>query len=121
MLKNFREKIHQFCNFPPFLVDNLLFFLKSPRPTTNHLTNNQDQSSMRGVTMKKGEPVDRALKRLKTKLDAEGILEEIRRRRSFETPTDREKRKLRTASKRNKLRWRYSNDKPTLILDEPTD
>ncbi|RYD43235.1 MAG: 30S ribosomal protein S21, partial [Verrucomicrobiaceae bacterium] len=27
---------------------------------------------MRGVTVKKGEPVDRALKRLKTKLDTEG-------------------------------------------------
>jgi small subunit ribosomal protein S21 len=64
---------------------------------------------MRGVTMKKGEPVDRALKRLKTKLDAEGILEEMRRRRAFETPTERKQRKLRTASKRNKIRWRFSN------------
>lgn len=58
--------------------------------------------------MKKGEPVDRALKRLKTKLDTEGILEEMRRRRSFETPTERRQRKLRTASKRNKVRWRYT-------------
>jgi small subunit ribosomal protein S21 len=64
---------------------------------------------MRGVIMKKGEPVDRALKRLKTKLDTEGILEEMRRRRSFETPTERKARKLRSASKRNKIRWRYSN------------
>ena len=64
---------------------------------------------MRGVTLKKGEPVDRALKRLKTKLDAEGILEEMRRRRAFETPTERKARKLRSASKRNKIRWRFSN------------
>ncbi|MEO5713252.1 MAG: 30S ribosomal protein S21 [Luteolibacter sp.] len=64
---------------------------------------------MRGVTVKKGEPVDRALKRLKTKLDTEGILEEMRRRRAFETPTERKQRKLRSASKRNKIRWRYSN------------
>lgn len=64
---------------------------------------------MRGVNLKKGEPVDRALKRLKTKLDSEGILEEMRRRRSFETPTERKQRKLRTASKRNKVRWRFSN------------
>jgi small subunit ribosomal protein S21 len=64
---------------------------------------------MRGITLKKGEPVDRALKRLKTKLDAEGILEEMRRRRAFETPTERKQRKLRSASKRNKIRWRYSN------------
>ena len=64
---------------------------------------------MRGVTLKKGEPVDRALKRLKTKLDGEGILEEMRRRRAFETPTERKQRKLRSATKRNKIRWRYSN------------
>lgn len=67
---------------------------------------------MRGVTVKKGEPVDRALKRLKTKLDSEGILEEMRRRRAFETPTDRRQRKLRTASKRNKVRWRFSMAAP---------
>lgn len=59
--------------------------------------------------MKKGEPVDRALKRLKTKLDSEGILEEMRRRRAFETPTERKQRKLRSASKRNKIRWRYTS------------
>ena len=63
---------------------------------------------MRGVNVKKGEPVDRALKRLKTKLDSEGILEEMRRRRAFETPTERKQRKLRSASKRNKVRWRFS-------------
>ncbi len=104
-----------------FLLDNPLFFPKHPPPNRIFQPNNNLSSSMRGVTMKKGEPVDRALKRLKTKLDAEGILEEIRRRRAFETPSDRFKRKLRTASKRNKLRWRFSTDKPTLILDEAVD
>ncbi len=63
---------------------------------------------LRGINVKKGEPVDRALKRLKTKLDSEGILEEMRRRRAFETPTERKQRKLRSASKRNKVRWRFS-------------
>ncbi len=33
------------------------------------------------VIVRKGEPVDRALKRLKSKLDAEGILDEVRRLR----------------------------------------
>jgi len=37
------------------------------------------------VIVRKGEPVDRALKRLKNKLDAEGILEEVRRLRAFRT------------------------------------
>jgi len=65
------------------------------------------ERAMRGVNVKKGEPVDRALKRLKTKLDTEGILEEMRRRRAHETPTQRKQRKLRSASKRYKVRWRY--------------
>ena len=36
------------------------------------------------VQVRKGEPVDRALKRLKTKLEMEGILEEVRRLRAHE-------------------------------------
>ena len=70
---------------------------------------------MRGVNVKKGEPVDRALKRLKSKLDSEGILEEMRRRRAFETPTERKQRKLRSASKRNKIRWRFSYSAPAAV------
>jgi small subunit ribosomal protein S21 len=38
---------------------------------------------MAEVSVKKGEPIERALKRLKNKLENEGILEEIRRFRSF--------------------------------------
>lgn len=64
---------------------------------------------MRGVSLNKGEPVDRALKRLKSMLDNEGILEEMRRRRAFETPTLRAQRKARSASKRNKQRFRYTS------------
>src|SRR4029453_15248497 len=44
------------------------------------------------VIVRKGEPVDRALKRLKNKLDAEGILEEVRRLRAFETPSQKHRR-----------------------------
>jgi len=66
-------------------------------------------SIMRSVTVRKGEPIDRALKRLKTKLDTEGILEEMRRRRAFETPMDEKRRKARSANKRNKVKWRFTN------------
>ena len=62
---------------------------------------------MRGVNIQKGEPVDRALKRLKTMLDNEGILEEMRRRRAFETPDQRQKRKSRATAKRKRQRWKY--------------
>lgn len=64
----------------------------------------------RGVTVKKGESVDRALKRLKSKLDSEGIMEEIRRRRAFETPAGRKRRKARSAAKRHRVRWRYVSE-----------
>lgn len=64
------------------------------------------------VSVRKGEPVDRALKRLKTKLEMEGILEEVRRLRSHETPKERTKRKARAAAKRGKIRFRFVNQKP---------
>ena len=72
----------------------------------------------RGINLKKGEPVDRALKRLKTKLDTEGILEEMRRRRAFESPTQRKIRKERTAPKRHKVRWRYLSPSQQAKADE---
>ncbi|MGE9267190.1 MAG: 30S ribosomal protein S21 [Verrucomicrobiales bacterium] len=64
----------------------------------------------RGVAVKSGESVDRALKRLKTKLDTEGILEEMRRRRAHESTTDRKIRKARTAPKRYKARWKFQSE-----------
>ncbi len=69
-------------------------------------------SSMPEIQVKKGEPVDRALKRLKTKLEMEGILEEVRRLRSFETPKQRSARKARATAKRGKIRFRFSMNKP---------
>ncbi len=64
------------------------------------------------VQIKKGEPVDRALKRLKTKLESEGILEEVRRLRAFETPKEKTRRKARAAAKRGKIRFRFSMNRP---------
>lgn len=64
------------------------------------------------VQVRKGEPVDRALKRLKTKLEVEGILDEVRRLRAHETPKERTRRKARAAAKRGKVRFRFSMGKP---------
>ena len=72
----------------------------------------------RGIEVKKGESVDRALKRLKTKLDTEGIIDEMRRRRAFETPTQRKVRKARTAIKRNRVRWRYISEAAEKKMEE---
>jgi len=66
------------------------------------------------VEDKKGEPIDRALKRLKGKMESEGVLEEIRRLRSFETPAQRTKRKARANAKRNRNnRFRFTLDTRT--------
>ena len=59
------------------------------------------------VIVRKGEPVDRALKRLKSKLDAEGILDEVRRLRAYETPTQKTRRKAKINARRAKNRVRF--------------
>ena len=59
---------------------------------------------MHEVIVKNREPIDRALKRLKSKLDADGVMDELRRLRSFETPKEKTKRKLKANHKRDKLR-----------------
>jgi small subunit ribosomal protein S21 len=45
------------------------------------------------VRLKKGESVDKALRRLKKKLDREGTLREARARRAYEKPSERRRRK----------------------------
>lgn len=40
------------------------------------------------VRVKKGEVIERALRRLKKKLDKEGTLKELRNRRHFEKPSE---------------------------------
>ncbi len=67
---------------------------------------------MRGIEIQKNEPVDRALKRLKNMLESEGIVEEMRRRRAFETVPQRQIRKDRSAVKRHAIRWRFQRVKP---------
>lgn len=47
------------------------------------------------VRLKKGEPIDRALRKLKKKLDKEGTLKELRNRRHFEKPSEKKRRTLR--------------------------
>lgn len=60
------------------------------------------------IIVKKGEPIDRALKRLKGKLDAEGILDEVRRLRAYETPAQKTKRKAKTNARRAKAKIRFN-------------
>ncbi|OYW76270.1 MAG: 30S ribosomal protein S21 [Verrucomicrobia bacterium 12-59-8] len=74
---------------------------------------------MTEIQIRKGEPVDRALKRLKTRLEMDGILEEVRRLRAHETPKERTKRKARAAAKRGKIRYRFTLPKAPGAPESP--
>ncbi len=52
------------------------------------------------VKIRKGEPVERALRRLKKKLDKEGVMREIRAHRHYEKPSVKKRRKAARARSR---------------------
>lgn len=58
---------------------------------------------MHSVTPRKGEDIDRTLKRLKTKMDIDSVLEIVRAKRYFETETQKRKRKEKAAHKKAKF------------------
>lgn len=47
---------------------------------------------MTEIRLRKGEPIDKALRRLKKKLDKEGTLKELRNRRHYEKPSEKKRR-----------------------------
>jgi ribosomal protein S21 len=57
---------------------------------------------MHEVRVHSGEEIDRALKRLKAKMDADYIIDEVRSRRQFETAGQKRKRKEKALSKKIK-------------------
>ena len=52
------------------------------------------------VQTKRGEPIDKALRRLKKKLDREGVLRELRNRRHYEKPSEIKRREEKRLVKR---------------------
>jgi small subunit ribosomal protein S21 len=51
------------------------------------------------VKVRPGEPIDRALKRLKARIEKEGIIDDVRRKRAHETPAQEKKRKAKKLTK----------------------
>jgi len=47
---------------------------------------------MTEVKVRKGEPIEKALRKLKKKLDKEGTLKELRNRRYYEKPSEAKRR-----------------------------
>jgi small subunit ribosomal protein S21 len=61
------------------------------------------------IKMKKGEPVEKALRRLKKKLDREGTLREVRNHRHYEKPSERRRRRMKVAKFSAMLAARYAD------------
>ncbi len=61
------------------------------------------------VRMRKGEAMEKALRRLKKKIDREGIIRDVRQKRYFEKPCEVRRRKRKIAAFNNMLRQRYEN------------
>jgi len=64
---------------------------------------------MSEVHLKKGEPVDKALRRLKKKLDREQTLVQVRLHRRFEKPSAKRRRKEKAARFSAMLKARYAD------------
>jgi small subunit ribosomal protein S21 len=62
------------------------------------------------IKLKKGEPVERAIRRLKKKLDREQTLKKFRERRRFEKPSARRRRKEKAARFAAMLKARHADD-----------
>ncbi|MEX2382136.1 MAG: 30S ribosomal protein S21 [Opitutales bacterium] len=60
------------------------------------------------VKMRRGEPVERAIRRLKKKLDREGIIKDARAKRYFEKPSEVRRRKKKVAAFTDMLRNRHN-------------
>ena len=61
------------------------------------------------IKIRKNEPVDRALRRLKKKLDRENIIKDVRAKRYYEKPCERRRRKDKVAAFTQMLRNRYAS------------
>jgi small subunit ribosomal protein S21 len=64
---------------------------------------------MTEIRLKKGESVEKVLRRLKKKLDREGTLRTVRNRRHFEKPSERRRRKQKIARFSAMLAARYAD------------
>lgn len=64
---------------------------------------------MTEIRIKKGESVERALRRMKKKLDREGTLRIVRNHRHFEKPSERKRRKAKAAKFSAMLSARYAD------------
>jgi small subunit ribosomal protein S21 len=61
------------------------------------------------IRIRKSEPVERAIRRLKKKLDREGVIRDVRAKRYYEKPSEVRRRKDKVMAFSNMLRQRYDS------------
>jgi small subunit ribosomal protein S21 len=61
------------------------------------------------IKLKKGEPIDKALRRLKKRLDREGTLRSVRAHRHYEKPSEVRRRKEKVSRFSAMLARRYAD------------
>ena len=64
---------------------------------------------MTEIKLKKGEPVEKALRRLKKKIDREGTLKVVRNHRHYEKPSEKRRRTMKVARFNAMLSARYAD------------
>ncbi len=64
---------------------------------------------MTEIKLKKGEPIDKALRRLKKRLDREGTLRTVRAKRTYEKPSEARRRKEKVSRFSAMLARRYAD------------
>jgi small subunit ribosomal protein S21 len=67
------------------------------------------ESGLTEIKLKKGESVEKALRRLKKRIDREGTLKEVRNHRHFEKPSEKKRRKMKVARFSAMLSARYAD------------
>jgi small subunit ribosomal protein S21 len=67
------------------------------------------ESDLTEIRLKKGEPVEKALRRLKKKIDREGTLRTVRSHRHYEKPSEKKRRKMKVARFSAMLAARYAD------------
>ena len=69
---------------------------------TNYVTNTQEKRVLT-ISIRKNEPVEKAIRRLKKRVDREGVLKIVRQKAYYEKPSEKRIRK-RKAARRNAVR-----------------
>jgi len=61
---------------------------------------------MSKIEIRKGEELEKALRKFKTKLRREGVMDELKKREFYEKPSERRRKKEEAARRREKRRQR---------------